>query len=329
MAILFQVYDCCDIVVATGAEEEEVRQGTSMDSRCKDVFGLDSIVDIWMEDITPEEMLRFRATCRDIHRFATAKDVQVAKFAISRWLDAGGSLSFWRGIGRECVQAAALRGCDANVWFYAELMIAAYDSNEFNGQCRFRWPTDCNYDNIWEPAGNGGVTLVQDLDEPLTFATQRKQEVVAILAISMLCSHSRESGYWTFMALLSNGYYAAVRIEDYASTPGIDCAFSLIPDKLRRWSIDDGSRVLMNMDIEYQFPDGLRPDFDDFLHTLTESMIRIGRHKRRARDGVTYTWSEFVEWYGHVQVAYEHWRGACPISFEYGRKLMNSSDWTH
>ena len=85
----------------------------------------------------------------------------------------------------------------------------------------------------------------------------------------------------------------------------------------------------MNMDIEYQFPAGLRPDFEDFLHTLTESMIRIGRHKRRAHDGVAYTWTEFVKWYGHVQVAYDHWRGACPISFEYGMKLMNSSDGRH
>ena len=94
-------------------------------------------------------------------------------------------------------------------------------------------------------------------------------------------------------------------------------------------SIDDGGRVLMNMDIEYQFPDGLRPDFEDFLHTLTESMIRIGRHKRRAHDGVAYTWTEFVEWYGHVQVAYEHWRAAGPISCEYGVKLINSSDERH
>ena len=72
-------------------------------------------------------------------------------------------------------------------------------------------------------------------------------------------------------------------------------SFSLTPHKLRRWSIDDGGRVLMNMDIEYQFPAGLRPDFEDFLHTLTESMIRIGRHKRRAHDGVAYTWIRLYE----------------------------------
>ena len=115
MAILVQLYDCFDIVFATGAEEEEVQQGTSMDSKCKEVFGLDGIVDIWMGDITPEEMLRFRATCRDVHRFATAEDVQVAKFAISRWLYAGGSLllarylegmcsgSCIKGLERQCV----------------------------------------------------------------------------------------------------------------------------------------------------------------------------------------------------------------------------------
>ena len=85
----------------------------------------------------------------------------------------------------------------------------------------------------------------------------------------------------------------------------------------------------MNMDIEFQFPDGLHSDFEDFLHTLTESMIRIGRHKRRAHDGVAYTWTEFVEWYGHEQVAYDHWRGAGPSSFEYRVKLINSSDGRH
>ena len=126
------------------------------------------------------------------------------------------------------------------------------------------------------------------------------------------------------MALLSDGHYVAVRIDDYAHTAGIDCDFSLTPDKLRRWSIDDGGRVLMNMDIGGQFPYDLHPDFEDFLHTLTESMIRIGRHKRRAHDGVAYTWTEFVEWYGHVQVAYEHWRRACPISFGYEMKLIKT-----
>ena len=128
------------------------------------------------------------------------------------------------------------------------------------------------------------------------------------------------------MVVLKNGRYAAVRIEDYANPVGINCAFSQTLHELRRWSIDDGGRVLMNMDIENQFPDGLLPDFEDFLHALTETMIRIGRHKRRAHDGVAYAWTECAEWYGHVQVAYEHWRGAGPISFEYGMKLMNSSD---
>ena len=38
MAILLQRYDCFDIVFATGPEEEEVRHGMSMDSRCKEIF---------------------------------------------------------------------------------------------------------------------------------------------------------------------------------------------------------------------------------------------------------------------------------------------------
>ena len=188
-------------------------------------------------------------------------------------------------------------------------MIVADNSMEGNGRCRSTWLTDCTYDDLWVPARNDRVTLVQGLEEHLTLLTQRKQEVVAILAIFMLCSHCRESWYWAFMALLSDGYYAAVRIEDYANTLGIDCAFSLTPHKLRRWSIDDGGRVLLDMSLE-AFPNGLLPQFHDVLQTLTDSMISIRKHKRRACDGVAYTWTEFVHYYGYTRVTDVHWRAA-------------------
>ena len=42
-------------------------------------------MEIWVEEITPEEMLRFRATCQEVHRFVTEEDMLVATFAISRW----------------------------------------------------------------------------------------------------------------------------------------------------------------------------------------------------------------------------------------------------
>ena len=83
---------------------------------------------IWVEEITPEEMLRFRATCQEVHRFVTEEDMLVATFAISRWYSTNNSLSFWRQIRKECVQGAALKGWSANVWPHFGLMIEAEDS---------------------------------------------------------------------------------------------------------------------------------------------------------------------------------------------------------
>ena len=62
----------------------------------------------------------------------------------------------------------------------------------------------------------------------------------------------------------------------------------------------------------YKFLDGRVPEFQDSMQTLTDAMIRIGRHKRRACDGVAYTRTEFVQWYGYAQVADVHWRAAGP-----------------
>ena len=117
------------------------------------------------------------------------------------------------------------------------------------------------------------------------------------------------------MVVLKNGRYAAVRIEDYANHVGIDCDFSQTPHELRRWSIDDGGRVLLDMTL-VAFPDGLLPRFHDVMQTLTDSMTRIGKHKRRACDGIAYTWTEFVQWYGYTQVTDVHWRAAGPSCCE-------------
>ena len=111
------------------------------------------------------------------------------------------------------------------------------------------------------------------------------------------------------MVVLKNGRYAAVRIEDYANPVGIDWDFSQTPHELRHWSIDDGGRVLLDMSLD-AFPNGLLPQFHDVMQTLTDSMIRIGKHKRRACDGVAYTWTEFVQWYGYTPVTDVHWRAA-------------------
>ena len=141
------------------------------------------------------------------------------------------------------------------------------------------------------------MAVVQGLEEHRTFSAECKQEVVAILATVMLCSHCRPAWHWAFMVVLRNGMYCAVRIEDYAYPVGIDCNFSRTPHELRYWSIDDGGCVLLDMSLE-AFPNGLLPQFHDVLQTLTDSMISIRKHKRRACDGVAYTWTEFVQWYG-------------------------------
>ena len=60
------------------------------------------------------------------------------------------------------------------------------------------------------------------------------------------------------------------------------------------------------------FPGMVVTEFQDFMQTLIEGMIRIGSHKRRAFDGVAYTWTEFVQWYGYTQFTDAHWRTAGP-----------------
>ena len=298
-----------------------------MDSRCWGVSRFYGTLERWVEEITPEDVLRVRATCRKVYRSVTAEDMLVAKFAISRWYSANGSLSFWREIRKECVQAAALRGWGANVWSHAVLMIAAEDSKEFDGW--YSWLTDCNYDDLRIRTKDDRVTVVPGLEEHLTFSAECKQEVIAILATFMLCSHCRTAWHWAFMVVLRNGMYCAVRIEDYAYPVGIDCNFSRTPHELRYWSIDGGGRVLMDMildNVRY----GLLPEFQDFMQTLTDTMIRIGRHKRRACDCVVYIRTEFVQWYGYAQAADVHWRAAGPKRCEgdakiYGHRLKSSS----
>ena len=278
-------------------EKNDVDYRTSTHSGCFAKPRFYGTMQIWVEEITPEEMLRVRATCQEVHRFVTEEDMLVATFASSRWYSANESLSFWRQIRKECVQAATFRGWSANVWSHAVLMIEAEDPTEFDGW--YGWLTDCNYNDLRRPAKNDRVAIAQGLAEHLTFSTEEAQEVVAILATFMLCSHCRTVWHWAFMVVLRNGMYCAVRIEEYAYPVGIDCNFSRTPHELRNWSIDDGGRVLMDMILD-TVPGMVVTEFQDFMQTLTESMIRIGSHKRRAFDGVAYTWTEFVQWYGYT-----------------------------
>ena len=80
-----------------------------MDSRCRGVSRFYSTMEIWVQEImAPEELLQFRETCWKVHRVVTAENMLVAKFAVSRWYSAHGSLTFGRLIRKQCVQAAAL-----------------------------------------------------------------------------------------------------------------------------------------------------------------------------------------------------------------------------
>ena len=163
----------------------------------------------------------------------------------------------------------------------------------------------CEYYDLWVPQKNDSASVVFGLEEHLAFITELDLEVLAILAIFMMCPPGRLTSYWSFMLLLADGSFAGVHIDDYCETLGIKCEFSATPNALNNWSIDDGGRVLMSMDIGDQFQDRFPPDVDwsELLALiLTEAMMSRGIHTRQARDGVAYTWNDFLEWYGC------HWR---------------------
>ena len=266
-----------------------------------------------MGGMMPMDVVRFLAICREVHGLVSAEDILVAKFAVSRWYCAGGSLSTWRTVWQQCVEAAALRGWNASVWAHAEMMIEADESTEFDG-----WSEPlgkCEYYDLWVPQKDDRALVAYGLEEHLAFITELDLEVLAILAIFMMCPPGRLTSYWSFMLLLADGSFAGVHIDDYCETLGIRCEFSATPNALNNWSIDDGGRVLMSMDIGDQFPDHFPPDVDwsELLALiLTEAMMSRGIHTRQARDGVAYTWNEFLEWYGC-----EHWREHFCIG-EYG-----------
>ena len=117
------------------------------------------------------------------------------------------------------------------------------------------------------------------------------------------------------MLLLADGSFAGIHIDDYCESLGIRCEFSDTLNALNSWSIDDGGRVLMSMDIGDQFLEHFLPDVDWSLTLaliLTEAIMSRGTHTRQARNGVAYTWNEFLEWYGC-----KHWREHFCIG-EYG-----------
>ena len=93
VVLLLQLYACFCVVFETGVDGGEVESRTSMYSGRLGVARFDCTMERWMEEITPEEVLRFRATCQKVYRLVTAEDMLVAKFAISRWYSANGSLS--------------------------------------------------------------------------------------------------------------------------------------------------------------------------------------------------------------------------------------------
>ena len=163
---------------------------------------------ICMKDMTPVDVLRFQAICREAHGLS-ADDVLVAKFAMSRWYYAGGSLSTWRAVWQQCVEATALKGWNYKVWAHAEMMLEAETSREFDDWSR-TLSHECDYHDVWVPGKDLRALLVHGLEEHLTFITRVDQEVLGILAIFMLCTPCHQGWYWSFMLLLADGSFAAV-----------------------------------------------------------------------------------------------------------------------
>ena len=106
-----------------------------MDTRLLAVLSNGCTMQVFMEEMMPMDVLRLQVTCREVHGLVSADDVLVAKFAVSRWCCIGGSLSLWRAVWQQCVEAAALRGWNASVWAHAEMTIEADQAHEFDG-----WP---------------------------------------------------------------------------------------------------------------------------------------------------------------------------------------------
>lgn len=48
-----------------------------------------------MGGMMPMDVVRFLAICREVHDLVSAAEILVAKFAVSRWYCAGGSLSIF------------------------------------------------------------------------------------------------------------------------------------------------------------------------------------------------------------------------------------------
>jgi hypothetical protein len=228
-------------------EEEE----TPMDNGLLAVLSTGCTVQACMEEMMPMDVLRFQVICREVHSLVSADDVLVAKFAVLRWYCAGGSLSIWRAVWQQCVEAAALRGWNASVWAHAEMMIEADQAHEFDG--RPESLGEFEYRDLWGPHKDDRALVADRLEDQLVFVTERDQEVLAILASFMLCSPRRGCSYWSFMLLLADGSFAAVHIDDYYDSIllhigiGSQCEFSATPHALNGWSIDDGGRVLMSM----------------------------------------------------------------------------------
>ena len=68
--------------------------------------GLLAALNVYIEEMTPVDVLQLRASCRVARDLVSADDVVVAKFAISRWYWAGGHLSIWRSVWQQCVAPA-------------------------------------------------------------------------------------------------------------------------------------------------------------------------------------------------------------------------------
>ena len=273
--------------------------------------------------MTPREVLHLYASCREAHDLTVADAVAAAHFAISRWYHRDASLCVWRSIWQQCVVAAQARGWTPTVWEHAELLIQGFLSlQRLQGRCRFTefpgWSdfpsSERDFEEHWVALPHARKWVVDGLESYLAWKTNLQRKVRGILALFL---YYHPPGFsWSFMLALDDNSFAAVQVgmdEDFRRR-GLDCQIADKICALDNWRIDAGGRVLMLLKRDFELPDPVDKAYVRLLeYVIIQSTCRKGTYRRRARNGVGYTWNEFLRYYADPKLACERWCEAAHI----------------
>ena len=268
--------------------------------------------------MAPWEVLHLYASCREAHDLTAADAVAAAHFAISRWYSANASLCVWRSIWQQCVVAAEARGWSPTVWEHADLMIRG----KIEGRSRFAeflgWSdfpsSKCDFEERWVSLPDGRKWVVDGLEQYLAWKTNMRRRVRGILALFLY--HHPPGFSWSFMLALDDNSFVAVQIgmDDDFRAHGMDCQIADMICALDNWRIDAGGRVLMNLMRHFELPDPVDDSYVCHLEYVIErTTCQKDTYRRRARNGVGYTWNEFLRHYAHPKLACERWCEAAHI----------------